>query len=126
MDTMSAGSGFREGWLKKGVQLGGSATGENFIGAAVCTAAGSILMVFPTIEDAKQWELQRFEPMRLATRALRRRVKDSDSKKADNTKLRKKYPGGVMRLVSAKRPRQRLENEHDRGQSLLPIEHQKR
>lgn len=103
MDTMSAGSGFREGWLKKGVQLGGSATGENFIGAAVCTAAGSILMVFPTIEDAKQWELQRFEPMRLATRALRRRVRDSDSKKADNTKLRKKYPGGVMRLVSANR-----------------------
>ena len=103
MDTMSAGSGYREGWLKKGVQLGGSATGENFIGSAICNAAGAILVVFPTLEDAKQWELQRFEPMRQATRELRRRVLDSDIKGADNTKLRKKFPGGVMRLVSANR-----------------------
>ena len=103
MDTMSAGSGYREGWLKKGVQLGGSAAGENFIGSSICNAAGSLLVVFPTLEDAKQWELQRFEPMRLATRALRRRVRDSAGKKANNTKLRKQYPGGVMRLVSANR-----------------------
>jgi phage terminase large subunit GpA-like protein len=103
MDTMSTGSGFREGWVKKGVQLGGSAAGENFIGSSICNAAGSILVVFPTLEDAKQWELQRFEPMRKNSKELRRRVLGSDVKGADNTKLRKKYPGGVMRLVGANR-----------------------
>lgn len=103
MDTMSPSSQFREGWLKKGVQLGGSALGENFLGASICNAAGSILVVFPTLEDARQWELTRFDPMRKATPALRRRVRDSDVKGADNTKLRKKFPGGVMRLVSANR-----------------------
>lgn len=101
--TMSPGSPYREGWWMKPHQVGGSVTGENLIGSWVCTAAGSILVVFPTLDDAKQWELTRFEPMRANTRALRRRIRASDQKGSDNTKLRKKFPGGVMRLVGANR-----------------------
>ena len=101
--TMSPGSPYREGWWMKPHQVGGSVTGENLIGSWVCTAAGSILVVFPTLDDAKQWELTRFEPMRVNTRALRRRIRNADQKGSDNTKLRKKYPGGVMRLVGANR-----------------------
>ena len=101
--TMSPGSPYREGWWMKPHQVGGSVTGENLIGSWVCTAAGSILVVFPTLDDAKQWELTRFEPMRANTKALRRRIRASDQKGSDNTKLRKKYPGGVMRLVGANR-----------------------
>ena len=101
--TMSPGSPYREGWWMKPHQVGGSVTGENLIGSWVCTAAGSSLVVFPTLDDAKQWELTRFEPMRANTRALRRRIRASDQKGSDNTKLRKKYPGGVMRLVGANR-----------------------
>lgn len=101
--TMSPGSRYREGWWMKPLQVGGSVTGENLIGSWVCTAAGSILVVFPTLDDAKQWELTRFEPMRANTRPLRRRIKAGDQKGSDNTKLRKKYPGGVMRLVGANR-----------------------
>lgn len=101
--TMSPGSPYREGWWMKPLQVGGSVTGENLIGGWVCTAAGSILVVFPTLDDAKQWELTRFEPMRANTRPLRRRIKAGDQKGSDNTKLRKKYPGGVMRLVGANR-----------------------
>ena len=103
MRTMSPGSAYREGWCMKGHQLGGSSAGENFIGGSICTAAGSMLVVFPTLDDAKQWELTRFEEMRKSTKALRHRVRDSADKGADNTKLRKKYPGGVMRLVGANR-----------------------
>ncbi len=84
-------------------QVGGSVTGENLIGAWVCTAAGSVLTVFPTLDDAKQWELTRFEPMRASTRALRRRIRPADEKGSDNTKLRKRFPGGVMRLVGSNR-----------------------
>ncbi len=89
--------------LQKGHQLGGSALGENFIGRSITTAAGNILCVFATKDDAEKWEMDRFEPMRLATRALRRRVKDSNRKNSANTKLRKRYPGGMMNLVSATR-----------------------
>lgn len=101
--TMSPGSPFREGWFQGPHQIGKSVTGENLIGSWICTAAGSILVVFPTLDDAKQWELARFEPMRANTRQLRRRIRSADQKGADNTKLRKKYPGGVMRLVGAGR-----------------------
>jgi phage terminase large subunit GpA-like protein len=101
--TMSPGSAYREGWWMKPHQVGGSVTGENLIGSWVCTAAGSILVIFATLDDAKQWELTRFEPMRANTRALRRRIRASDQKGSDNTKLRKKFPGGVMRLVGSNR-----------------------
>lgn len=101
--TMSPSSPYREGWWQKPHQVGGSVTGENLLGAWICYAAGSILVVFPTIDDGKQWELTRFEPMRANTRALRRRIRPADEKGSDNTKLRKKYPGGVMRLVGANR-----------------------
>lgn len=97
--TMSATSSIIEGWMKKGVQLGGSVSGENLIASWICTAAGNILVSFPKIEDAKQWELTRFEPMRESSRALRRRIRPSSVKGSDNTKLRKKFPGGVMRLI---------------------------
>jgi phage terminase large subunit GpA-like protein len=101
--TMSPGSPYREGWWMKIHQAGGSVTGENLVGAWICAAAGSVLIVFPTLDDAKQWELTRFEPMRANTRALRRRIRAADQKGSDNTKLRKKYPGGVMRLVGSNR-----------------------
>ncbi|MHB8947547.1 MAG: terminase gpA endonuclease subunit [Rhodoferax sp.] len=97
--TMSATSPWVEGWMKKGVQLGGSVSGENLLGSWICNAAGNILVSFPKLEDAKQWELTRFEPMRLSSRALRKRIKSAGVKGSDNTKLRKKYPGGVMRLI---------------------------
>jgi len=101
--TMSPSSPIREGWWQKPHQVGGSVTGENLIGAWICTAAGSTLIVFPTLDDGKQWELTRFEPMRANTRELRRRIPPADQKGSDNTKLRKKYPGGVMRLVGSNR-----------------------
>ncbi|MEY2892664.1 MAG: hypothetical protein RJA98_2572 [Pseudomonadota bacterium] len=102
--TMSPGSPWREGWWMKPVQIGGSVSGENMIATWICAAAGSIGVVFPTLDDAKQWELTRFEPMRANTAALSRRIRASGVKGADNTKLRKKYPGGVMRLMGANKP----------------------
>lgn len=104
MNTLSPGSGFRETYLKKGHQLGGSALGENFIGHAITSAAGNILGVFATIEDAEKWELSRFEPMRESTPELRKRIRDANIKGADNTKRRKKFPGGFMQLIGANRP----------------------
>jgi phage terminase large subunit GpA-like protein len=104
MDALSPGSGYRETYLKKGHQLGGSALGENFIGHCITSAAGNILGVFATIEDAEKWELSRFEPMRESTPELRRRIRDANVKGADNTKRRKKFPGGFMQLIGANRP----------------------
>lgn len=102
--TMSPASPYKEGWWQKPVQIGGSVSGENMIGTWICAAAGSMLVVFPTLDDAKQWELTRFEPLRAGTRELRRRIRPADEKGSDNTKLRKKYRGGVMRLMGSNRP----------------------
>ncbi|POS05318.1 terminase [Burkholderia gladioli] len=89
--------------FQKGHQLGGSASGENFIGRSISQAAGNILAVFATKDDAEKWEMDRFESMRSSTPELRKRVPDSNRKGAENTKLRKKFPGGMMNLVSATR-----------------------
>lgn len=104
MDTLSPGSMFKETYLMKGHQLGGSALGENFIGHSITSAAGNILAVFATLEDGEKWELSRFEPMRESTPELRKRVRDPNIKGADNTKRRKKFPGGFMQIIGANRP----------------------
>jgi phage terminase large subunit GpA-like protein len=104
MRALSADSRYREVYLKKGHQLGGSALGENFLGNAITNAAGNILAVFATLDDAEKWELSRFEPMRESTPELRKRILDRNIKGADNTKGRKKFPGGFMQLIGANRP----------------------
>ena len=53
MRTMSPGSPWREGWLMGPHQVGKSVSGENLIGAWICAAAGNMLVVFPTLDDAK-------------------------------------------------------------------------
>ncbi|MGL4576378.1 MAG: terminase gpA endonuclease subunit [Burkholderiaceae bacterium] len=100
--TMSATSSWREGWLMKGTQLGGSVAGENLIGSWICTAAGNILVAFDGLENAKTWELTRFEPMRESCKPLRKLIRSANVKGADNTKLRKKFSGGTLRLIGAK------------------------
>lgn len=97
---------FNNSWVKiialqKGHQLGGSACGENFIGHAITHAAGNVLAVFATIDDAEKWVLDRFEPMRQSTPELRKRIPDAGNRDSENTKLRKKFPGGMLNLVSA-------------------------
>jgi phage terminase large subunit GpA-like protein len=89
--------------MQKGHQLGGSALGENFVAKNITSAAGNILAVFATIDDAEKWELGRFDPMRASTPELRKRIPAADKKGSRNTKLRKKFPGGTMNFVSATR-----------------------
>ncbi|GGX53058.1 phage terminase large subunit family protein [Undibacterium squillarum] len=85
----------------KGHQLGGSCAGENFIGNSICTAAGNILSVFATEKDAEKWELDRFDPMRVSTKELSKRVPPSDKKGGKTSKLQKSFPGGMMVLATA-------------------------
>ncbi|MBC3927783.1 phage terminase large subunit family protein [Undibacterium sp. CY21W] len=87
--------------MQKGHQLGGSALGENFVGKNITSAAGNMLAVFATIDDAEKWELDRFEPMRHSTPELRKRIPASGKKGSNNTKLRKKFPGGMLNFVGA-------------------------
>ncbi|WP_331838969.1 phage terminase large subunit family protein [Pandoraea sputorum] len=89
--------------LQKGHQLGGSALGENFIGRSITSAAGNILAVFATNDDAEKWEMDRFEAMRKSTPELRKRIGQGSSKDAKATKRRKRFPGGMLNLVSATR-----------------------
>lgn len=87
----------------KGHQVGGSSAGENFLGHAITTAAGNILVVFPTKDAGQKWEMDRFEPMRESTPELRRRIRQAGRKGSDNTKLRKRFPGGMLNIAIAGR-----------------------
>ncbi|MFM0736803.1 phage terminase large subunit family protein [Paraburkholderia xenovorans] len=87
----------------KGHQIGGSSAGENFLGHAITTAAGNILVVFPTKHAGEKWEMDRFEPMRASTPALRRLIRQAGAKGGDNTKLRKRFPGGMLNIAIAGR-----------------------
>jgi len=104
MDALSPDSPYREIYLKKGHQLGGSALGENFIGHSITSAAGNILAVFATVEDGEKWNLSRFEPMRDSTPELKKRIRDKEVKGSDNTQRRKKFPGGFLQIIGANRP----------------------
>lgn len=103
MEALSPGSPYRIVALMKGHQLGGSALGENFVGSAITMAAGNLLAVFATKDDAEKWETDRFDKMRESTPELRRRIRTSEKKGAATTKLRKRFPGGMLNLVSATR-----------------------
>lgn len=89
--------------MQKGHQLGGSALGENFVGKNITSAAGNMLAVFATKDDAEKWEMDRFEPMRVSTPELRKRIPSANKKGSNNTKLRKKFPGGMLNFTSATR-----------------------
>jgi phage terminase large subunit GpA-like protein len=102
--AISPGSNIKEAWLMGAHQLGKSAAGENAIGTWICAAAGSIIVSFPIKEDAAMWEETRFEPMRQGTRELSKRIRPAFEKGSRNTKFRKRYPGGSIRLVTANRP----------------------
>lgn len=103
-DSLSPVGGVREVYVKKGHQLGGSSSGENAIGNWICNAAGNILVVFPTLNDAEKWSVSRFDPMRDSTAELRKRIPDANVQGSGNTQLRKKFPGGMLQLVGANRP----------------------
>lgn len=101
MDCLSAYSTVEEVAVMKGVQVGMSEAGFNFVGYAIHHNPGPMMYVMPTEAMIKKFSKTRIDPMIEASPALRERVKPARARDSDNTVLQKGFDGGVLILTGA-------------------------
>lgn len=82
-------------------QVGKSEAINNMIGYCIDQDPGPILLVEPTVQDAKEYSQQRIAPMIRETRCLRRKVSAVKSRDSGNTILQKSFPGGMITLTGS-------------------------
>lgn len=88
-------------WAKR---TGKTEMENNLVGSTIEQNPRNILVVYPTLDSAKKWSKQFFEPMRKSTAALRRLIKDKRSRDSNNTILSKEFPGGSISAIGANSP----------------------
>lgn len=94
MDNMSSMSEIQESIFMKGAQIGGSESGNNFIGYTIDHAPGPMLIVQPTVELAKRYSKQRIDPLIDSSPSLRDRIKPARERESGNTVLSKEFADG--------------------------------
>lgn len=101
MDCLSALSPVEEVVVMAAAQTGKSESGNNWVGYVIDEAPGPMLLVQPTVENAKRYSKQRIAPMILETPSLAAKVADNKSREGGNTMLEKEFPGGILILGGA-------------------------
>lgn len=101
MDCLSSYSAVEVVNVMKGVQIGMSEAGFNFVGYAIHHAPGPMMYVMPTIDMAKKFSKTRIDPMIEASPALSQRIKPARSRDSDNTIFEKGFDGGILVLTGA-------------------------
>ena len=101
MDCLSPSSPVQEVVFKAGAQLGKTEGGCCWIGYIIDYAPGPAMMVQPTVDLAKRWSRQRFDPMVYETPRLSSKVADPKSRDSGNTMLSKEFPGGILIMTGA-------------------------
>jgi phage terminase large subunit GpA-like protein len=91
-------------------QAGKTETLCNHIGRIMDVDPGPILAIFETIDNARAWSKERFEPMLRDTPCLRGRVVSNrgpwaSDEVTSNQVLHKSFPGGVLTAVGSLSPR---------------------
>jgi phage terminase large subunit GpA-like protein len=88
--------------IMKSTQVGYSdAILNNVIGYFVDSDPKPIMMVQPTIDNAKDYGKKRITPMIEACAALRSKIRPPTSRRAGNTLALKEFPGGFLKLTGA-------------------------
>ena len=82
-------------------QVGKSEALNNMIGYVIEQDPGPILLVEPTVENAKAYSKERIAPMIRETKCLRRIVSAPKSRDSSNTVLQKAFPGGMLTLTGS-------------------------
>ncbi|WP_321336554.1 phage terminase large subunit family protein [Breoghania sp.] len=101
MDNLSAYSTVEQTALIKGVQMGASEAGLNFVGYAIHHSPGPCMYVMPTVEMSKKLSKTRLDPMIEESPALSQRIKPARSRDSGNTIFSKEFDGGVLILTGA-------------------------
>lgn len=101
MDCLSVLSPVEEVVLMAAAQTGKSESGNNWVGYVIDEAPGPMLLVQPTVDNAKRYSKQRITPMILETPSLAAKVIDNKSRESGNTMLEKEFPNGILLLGGA-------------------------
>lgn len=101
MDALGPRSPARRVVFMKGSQLGGTEAGNNWLGYVMHHAPGPILVLRPTVDEARRFSRQRLDPMIATTPVLRDLVREARSRDGGNSLLIKEFPGGVLFLTGS-------------------------
>jgi phage terminase large subunit GpA-like protein len=101
MDALGPRSPARRVVFMKGSQLGGTEAGNNWLGFVMHHAPGPILVLRPTVDEARRFSRQRLDPMITTTPVLNKLVRESRSREGGNSLLIKEFPGGVLFLTGS-------------------------
>ncbi|KKK61313.1 hypothetical protein LCGC14_3015570, partial [marine sediment metagenome] len=85
----------------KSTQIGWSEILNNIIGYHIDADPKPIMLVQPTDGTAKDYSKKRIAPMIASCPALKKRVRESTSRRAGNTIQLKEFPGGSLRITGA-------------------------
>ena len=85
----------------KSTQIGWSEILNNIIGYFIDADPKPIMLVQPTDGTAKDYSKKRIAPMIASCPALKKRVRESTSRRAGNTIQLKEFPGGSLRITGA-------------------------
>lgn len=77
---------------------------NNAVAYFVGADPSSILIVYPTIDDGKDWMRDKFMPMVQSSKTLRRLIPDAGVRTVGQTTLTKHFPGGRIKAVGANSP----------------------
>lgn len=101
MDALGPRSPAKRVVFMKGSQLGGTEAGGNWLGYIMHHSPGAILIVRPTVDEARRFSRQRLEPMISTTPVLRELVKEPRARDGGNSVLIKEFPGGLLFLTGS-------------------------
>lgn len=101
MDCLSSYSPIREVNFMKGVQIGASESGFNFVGYVIEHAPGPMMYVLPTIDLVKKFSKTRIDPMITASPSLSEKIRPARARDSGNTIFEKDFDGGILVLVGA-------------------------
>ena len=77
---------------------------NNIVAHGIAGDPTTILVIYPTIDDAKDWIANKFMPMVRSSPALKGLIPDTGSRRAGFTAQEKHYPGGRLKAVGANSP----------------------
>jgi phage terminase large subunit GpA-like protein len=87
--------------IMKAAQIGGTEIINNIVGYYIDQDPAPILVLQPTLDQAKSWSTDRLAPMLRDTPRLKGKVKDPRSRDSGNTMLHKAFAGGHLTIVGA-------------------------
>jgi phage terminase large subunit GpA-like protein len=91
--------------IKASAQVGKTQTLNNCMGYVIDQDPGPMLVVVPTKDDALEWSKDRFmEGMVLVTPCLLGKIAEEPGKKARQTNIHKKFPGGQLTVAWSNSP----------------------